>query len=115
MKLPLDLRVLGMDPSPALEAAARERAERLDRFCTDITSCRVTVEALHKHQRQGHPFAVRIDVTRPGQELVVDRIEAEDAYVALRDAFDAMTRRLEESQRRTRVIEQAQPHPQGGR
>ncbi len=43
----------------------------------------------HKHKHQGRPYAVRVDVTLPGQELCVDRVQDEDVYVALRDAFEA--------------------------
>lgn len=107
MKLPLDVRLLGIEPSPALETAIREKAARLDQVCDDLVSCRVTVESLHKHQQQGHPFAVRIDLTRPGQELAVDRFESPDVHIALRDAFDAMRRKLDDALGRVRTLEKA--------
>jgi ribosome-associated translation inhibitor RaiA len=65
-------------------------------------SCRVTIELAHKHKQQGHPYAVRIDVTMSGKELCVDRVQNEDVYVALRDAFDGMKRQIEDSARRAR-------------
>jgi ribosome-associated translation inhibitor RaiA len=102
MKQPLDLRFLGMASSPAVEVAAREKAVKLERFRPDLMSCRVTIELLHKHKRQGKPYAVRIDITVPGHELSVDRVEDEDVYVALRDAFDDMRRQIEDSARRDR-------------
>ena len=67
-----------------------------------MRSCRVTIEALHKHQQQGRPFAVRQYVTLPGHELGIDRVQNEDVYVALRDAFDGLRRRLDETLRRDR-------------
>jgi hypothetical protein len=45
---------------------------------------------------------VRVHVTLPGHELTVDRVQHEDAYVALRDAFDGMRRRIEDQVRVTR-------------
>jgi hypothetical protein len=45
---------------------------------------------------------VRLNVTVPDRELTVDRVQDEDVYVALRDAFDDMTRRLAESVQRVR-------------
>jgi ribosomal subunit interface protein len=102
MKQPLQVRFNGLEPSEAVEAAARTKAEKLDRFHPDIMSCRVTIELAHKHQQQGRPFAVRIDVTVPDRELTVDRVQDEDVYVALRDAFDDMTRQLDDSLRRIR-------------
>ena len=102
MKQPLQIRFIGVEPSEAVETAARTKAEKLDRFRPDIMSCRVTIELAHKHQQQGRPFAVRVDVTVPDRELTVDRVQDEDVYVALRDAFDDMTRQLAESVQRVR-------------
>jgi len=107
MKQPLDLRFLGMDASPAVAAAAREKAAKLDRFRPDLIACRVTIELLHKHKHQGKPYAVRIDATVPAHELSVDRVQDEDVYVALRDAFDDMRRQLEDSARRDRGQEKS--------
>jgi ribosome-associated translation inhibitor RaiA/cold shock CspA family protein len=89
-----------MEPSEAVEAAAREKALKLDEFRADLMSCRVTIELHDKHKHQGRHFAVRVDLTMPGRELVVDRVQHEDVYVALRDAFDDMRRRLQDSLRR---------------
>jgi ribosomal subunit interface protein len=102
MKLPLDLRFIGMAPSDALEEAVQGKVAQLERFGGDVIGCRVTIEQEHKHQHQGRPFSVRIDVTLPGHELAINRVQDEDAYVALRDAFDAARRRIEESVRMRR-------------
>ena len=101
MKLPLEINFRNLAPSAAIETAVRKRAAKLDRFCEDIMRCRVTIEAPHRHRHKGKLYSVRIDVTVPNDELVVarapDRDQShEDVYVAIRDAFDAMTRRLED-------------------
>lgn len=106
MKQPLDIRFIGLSPSDALEAAVRRRAARLDRFRPDLMACRVTVELVDKHRHQGRHYAVRIDLTLPGQELAVNRVQHEDAYVAVRDAFDDLRRQVQEGLRRL------QAHPQ---
>ena len=62
----------------------------------------VVVEAPHKHHHQGKQFNVRIDIGVPGNEIVVNRDHHEDVYVALRDAFDAAKRQLEDYARITR-------------
>ncbi|MEW6100184.1 MAG: HPF/RaiA family ribosome-associated protein [Pseudomonadota bacterium] len=100
MKLPLQIRFIGLEPSPAVETVAREKASKLDQFRPDLMSCRVTIELADKHKHQGRQFAVRIDVTLPGGELTVDRVQDEDVYVALRDAFDDMRRQVQDSVRR---------------
>ncbi len=105
MRLPLQISFQGMDRSDAVEAAVREKARHLERFSGGIMSCRVAVDLLQKHHRQGRPFGVRIDLTLPGRELVVNRVENEDVYVALRDAFDDMKRQLEDAVRQRRGLE----------
>lgn len=107
MKLPLEISFQGMEPSAAVQERAREKAAKLAQFFGGIISCRVGIDLLHKHRHQGRPFGVRIDLTIPGQELVVDRVEDEDVHVALRDAFDAMRRQLEDVARRMRGQEKA--------
>ena len=107
MKLPLQVTFRNMNPSEAMEAAIREKVEKLEHYCDQIMRCRVVVEAQHKHQHQGNLFHVRIDLTLPGAELVANREPQahqshEDAYVAIRDAFDAMRRQLEDYVRKHR-------------
>ena len=59
-------------------------------------SCRVVVEEKRRHQQQGRLFNVRIDLRLPDHELAVNRDNDEDAFIALRDAFDAAKRMLED-------------------
>lgn len=102
MKVPVQVSFHGMAASEAVEARAREKAAQLERYCADIMACRIAIDQLQKHQRQGRPFGVRIDLTIPGRELAVNRVEDEDLQVALRDAFDAARRQLEDAVRRQR-------------
>ncbi|MDO8990545.1 MAG: ribosome-associated translation inhibitor RaiA [Sideroxyarcus sp.] len=102
MQLPLQITVRDITPSETLEAHIRDKANKLDEFFDHIMSCRVVVEMPHKHQRQGKHFTVRIDLGVAGGEIVVNRDHAEDVYVALRDAFDAAKRQLEDYARKLR-------------
>lgn len=102
MKQAVQIVFLGMETSEAVAETAARRAHRLDRFCPDIMACRVSIEQVDKHRHQGRTFAVRVDVTLPGHELIVGHVEDEDVHVALRDAFDDMQRRLEDTVRRVR-------------
>jgi ribosomal subunit interface protein len=101
----LQISFRGMETSAAVEARIRERTERLERFDDRITSCHVVVQAPHRHHQQGQLYEVRIQVRVPGDELVINREGSqdhahEDVYVAIRDAFQAAERRLEERARR---------------
>jgi ribosomal subunit interface protein len=102
MKLPVQITVRDVDASEAVETRIREKAADLERFHPSIMSCRVVVERGARHKHQGKPFVVRLDIGVPGSEIVVNRDEHEDVYVALRDAFDAAKRQLEEHARRQR-------------
>lgn len=85
-----------IDLTPETEAYIRERAEHLDAFYDLILTCRVIVEAPVHHHRKGGPFEVRIDLDVPGGVVAVTRQEADDLHVAIRKAFDAAERRLED-------------------
>lgn len=107
MLLPLQITFRHMQPSPALEARARELAGRLDRFYDAITSCRVVVSTAPAHRRKGGPFSVKIDATLPGGEVFACSEHAStgahaDAYVALRDAFEDLRRQIADYGRRQR-------------
>lgn len=101
MEIPLQLRFRNLEPSPAIEAAVRKHVDKLEHFDADITSCRVTIESPHKHQYKGKLYHVVVDVRVPGKEIVVSRAPDdqqahEDAYVAIRDAFDAARRQVQD-------------------
>jgi ribosomal subunit interface protein len=120
MQLPLQITFRNLDRSEAIEAKVRERAEKLNQFYDQIMGCRVAVEALHKHHRHGNHYHVRVDVTVPGSELVSSREPDEhhrytDVYVAIRDAFDAICRQLEEYGRRQNRHVKAHETPPHGR
>ena len=105
MTVPLQVTFKDMAPSPALEARIREKAARLERFEGDILRCHVTVEAPHHHHHQGRLYRARVEVFVPRGEVVVTREGSqdhahEDPYVAVRDAFDAVVRQLEDHVRR---------------
>ena len=107
METPLRISFRNMDPSEAVEANVREKAAKLERFFDRITSCRVVVEAPHRHRHKGKLYNVRIDLAVPGKALVVTHSGPknhahEDVYVAIRDAFGAAARQLEDHARKVR-------------
>lgn len=119
MKLPLQITFRHMERSEALEADIRDKAEKLDQYCDQIMSCRVVVDAPHQHHHQGQLYNISVDLTVPGGEVVASRSADqhhahEDAYVATRDAFNAVQRRLEDYVRRQqRHVKLHEPPPHG--
>lgn len=93
----LNIKFHNIPASEAVEAEIRKRAEKLSQISDRINRCDVTVETSGKHKHQGHEYEVRIDLTIPGAEIVLNRTHPnEDVYVAVRDAFDAAARKLKE-------------------
>ena len=98
--LPVQITIRDMPISPALEKKIRTRAEKLNRFYDRIMSCRIVVELPQKHKRQGKLYNIRIILSIPKKDFVVTRKSDQDIYVALRDAFKAIERQLEEYARK---------------
>lgn len=101
MQIPLQITFRGIPHSDAVEARVREKVAKLEKFHTHIMSCRVAVESEHQHHRHGNQYHIRIDITTPRKELVIsrehhDKQAHEDIYVAIRDAFKAAARQLED-------------------
>lgn len=102
MPIPTVVSFQHMERSEALEARIHEKMHKLERFSDRITRCRVTVEAPNARHQHGAAFDVRIDLHVAGVELVVNREGGskdpahEDVYVALRDAFSAAVRQVED-------------------
>ena len=101
MKQPLQINFRDIPPSEAVEARVREKADWLDKFFDQIMTCRVMIEAPHGHHHKGKLYHIRIDLTVPNGEIVVNRDPKdhqahEDVYVAIRDAFDAARRKLQD-------------------
>jgi ribosome-associated translation inhibitor RaiA len=96
--------------TPAIEDQIRERIASLEQFWDRITGCEVTLEApaVH-HHRKGGPFVVRIRMLVPGGELEVNRRAASDFAVAVREAFSAARRRIEDHVRELRHEIKAHP------
>jgi ribosomal subunit interface protein len=94
-----------LEPSPFIASAIKKRARKLEKFFPRITSMRILVEPLQRRKKQGNLYHVRIDMTIPGKEIIVQRDPGrnhahEDIYVAIRDAFDSARRQLEDFTRR---------------
>jgi ribosome-associated translation inhibitor RaiA len=96
MQRPLQIVFRDMASSEAVATHIREKAAKLESLYPQLIGGKATVEIVGKHKHQGQLFKVRLDLSVPGSELVVNRDAHEDPYVALRDAFDAAKRMLEE-------------------
>jgi cold shock CspA family protein/ribosome-associated translation inhibitor RaiA len=108
--IPIDDRV---------RATAYDHIDELERAYGRITGCHVVIAQPHRHHQQGGLYSVSVDLVVPGGEIVVNREHPrdhahEDVYVAMRDAFLAARRRLEDHARRIRGDTKThEPRPHG--
>jgi ribosome-associated translation inhibitor RaiA len=108
MEIPVRITFRGVPSSPAIESDIREKAAKLGQFYDRITGCHVVVESPHRHHHQGKIFHIQVDLTLPGEEIIINRNPSEhhaheDIHVAIRDAFDATKRRLQDYIRKRRM------------
>jgi ribosome-associated translation inhibitor RaiA len=103
MKTEPVITLRGVSNGHEIEEKVRRRALRLDRYCDDIQACHVWVDAPHGHHLQGRLYDVRIRIAVPDEEIAVDgQPQDDDVAVAIRNAFDAARRQIEDYVRRRR-------------
>ena len=116
---PLQIAFRNIDPSPAIETKVRTAARKLARFHGRITTCRVVVAAPEKQHHRERLFMVRISLVVPGGTIWINRgshlkLAHTDVYVAIRDAFNAAVRQLEDFVRRHESkVKRHEPEPHG--
>ena len=120
MKAPLQITFSNMTPSESVRKKVEDLAAKLERYNERIMSCRVTVRAPNRRQRSGRLYHVGIDLKLPGRQIAINRDPPEnqaheDVYVAVRDAFNALVRRLEDATRKRRGDIKTHDGPSSGR
>jgi Sigma 54 modulation protein / S30EA ribosomal protein len=112
-----------------LDREIRARAGKLENYCKDIVACRVLVGIPHRHREHGNRFEVHIDVVVPGEEIAVSHSPSirtttgdgegtvgkrteilgmrKDVLLAVRDAFAAAKRQVQDYARRRRLAVKA--------
>jgi ribosomal subunit interface protein len=101
MQVPLQLTFHNVQASSVVEEKINENLNKLERFYNRIINCRVTVDAPHRKQRKGNLYHIRIDLTVPNGQLIVnhnpsDEASHADIYVAIHDAFETARRQLQD-------------------
>jgi cold shock CspA family protein len=136
--IPSRITFRGVAHDDALDDEIRGHISWLEQFYAGIVRCDVTVEVPHRHRQEGRHFRVRIDLTVPGRPPIIvsheptlhsrlkdaeeealrkeSEVESVRRYagVAVRDAFDAARRRLEDAAREARGAVKAHEVPAHG-
>ena len=97
--VPLSVLFRNMTATPSVHADAVRQADKLGRKFGRIVSCRVIVDASHHPHRKVKMFRVSVDLKLPGRDIAArsanDRSQ-EDVKAALRDAFAAAERQMQD-------------------
>jgi len=124
MQPPLEITFHGVERSEAVEARVREKFKRIESHFDGITHARVVVEAPQRRTTLPKFFHVRIDIGIPGHKPILVKHEPDaehahtDVMLALRDAFAAAERQVNELSDRFDKharIEKARRRPANGR
>ncbi len=120
MQVPPQVSFEGIDHSDALEARVQEELVKLEQFYDRITSARVVIARPQHRHHKGDVYQVRIHLTLPGAaDIAISREPAvtgahEDAYVTIRDAFNAARRQLQDvSRKRQGKVKSHEEPPHG--
>ena len=98
MSIPTDITFQGIDHSDAIEAKIHERLARLEAMSPDLHKIHVWVRAPHQ-KHKATQYVIDLSAEMPGKTLAISRQPGDnyahtDIYVAIRDAFEAMERKL---------------------
>jgi cold shock CspA family protein/ribosome-associated translation inhibitor RaiA len=97
VRFPVQITAQGLELTETDQDVIRSAAEKLEQFFARLVGCRVSVSVPNRFT-QAEPIAhnVRIDLTVPGDELVIKRQPQVKLLDAIQDAFMVAGRRLKE-------------------
>ena len=103
----IQVTVRGANHRRALDKVLRRHVDRCRRYCDDLRRCRIVIDVKLQEPRR---FDVSIQSFVPGRELVAKVEGRSHLSIAVSDAFEALTRRLDRyadahSGRQKRVLE----------
>ena len=96
------------EPSEELRSEVAHQLERLEKFSPRITSCRLVIHGPETRHRHGDTFKIDLRIAMPQhKDIVVNRShgdvpENEHPLVAIRNAFAAAQRQIEDAARESR-------------
>jgi len=96
MTVPLDITVRDIEKTPFIEEKIRQKADKLTQFYDRIESIKAVIEVPQNHKHNGKLFSASLEVLVPNKKLIVNRKADENLYIAIRDAFAAMTSQVKE-------------------
>ena len=108
MQVPVEIAFRHCEPLGEIRSEAAKQVRRSEKFSPRITSCHVIVTGPETRHRRGGLFEVELRIAMPEHnDVVVDTLhgdapQREHALVAIRYAFDAAVRQIEDVAREMR-------------
>lgn len=93
MQIEPEITFRHVEPTTAMEELIVEGIAGLEAVYDHLVTCRIAVELPVRRHQNGNPYRVRVEMSVPGKELVVDRTPDEhaantDPRQAIGEAFD---------------------------
>lgn len=116
MKFPVQIQFRDIAESDFVYNDIWSHAQKLSRFFDRIVSCHVVISSPHHHHHKGRVYHLAVRLYLPGGDVYVNTEHEknhahEDAYVAVKDAFRSVRRRLEDFVRMERGMVKAKASP----
>lgn len=99
----IDLKIQFIDfaESAAIRSMVQDHVDSLEKMCNKIMSCHVVLSRPHRKLHQGSIYKVKLRLHLPGTEIIIDKDPGknhahEDIHIAIRDAFLAARRKVED-------------------
>ena len=99
--VPFQITFLDFPESDAVWMAVQKKIEKLEHFFNRIIRFEVVLSCPHRHRHADRLYHVQIHIIMPGEDVIINRNPPQDEthrdiYVAIRDAFNAAERVLED-------------------
>lgn len=106
-EIPINIVSRDFELTDSIKSAVSKNVANLETFFDRIIRCEVAISSPHHHHHRGRIYHIRIVLDVPGRNIVVSRESEkdgshEDIYVALRDAFKAAGRQLQDHVKKLR-------------
>jgi cold shock CspA family protein/ribosome-associated translation inhibitor RaiA len=121
MQVPSEVVFQNCEPSTELSSEVAQQLKRLEKFSPRITSCRVVIHGPKTRHRHGDVFKVDLWIAMPQHKDIVVTKSRDDVpenthpLVAIRNAFAAAQRQIEDAAREMRGQVKVHRPPDEGR
>ena len=118
--IPLQIVSKDLPVTDSMRSAIEKYVGKLELFYDRIERCEVSISYPNRRHRKGNIYHVRLHIHVPKRDIIINRKQAasgghEDLLVAMRDAFHAADRKLEDHVRRLRGDVKTHQPPSHGR